>query len=181
MPALVPYWEGAILHFPLNQYNLNGAYLIAFPAPVDDFASLKEQLLEDALRYIRSTQTMTSAPKKVILTQSGHVQCSVQKLHSLSDEVELGGPGRTGSEGEAAEEICTLLQERLDNKRHKLRNTLLPKILLLYDEYHFADRAMFADCLPGLSELTGFHTVFVVHGEDSFVLHSKNEEWLHAT
>jgi len=24
MPALVSYWEGAILHFPLNQYTLGG-------------------------------------------------------------------------------------------------------------------------------------------------------------
>jgi len=181
MPALVPYWEGAILHFPLNQYNLNGAYLIAFPAPVDDFASLKEQLLEDALRYIRSTQTMTSAPKKVILTQSGHVQCSVQKLHSSPNQVGLGGPGNAKWKDEAAEEICTLLQERLHNKRHKLRNVSLPKILLLYNEYHFANLAMFADCLPGLSELTGFHTVFVVHGGGGFVLYSKDEKWLHSS
>lgn len=162
---------------------LSGAYVVGFLRPIDDFRSVREQLREDLLCYIRDTQAASSAPEQVILRRPGLMRCSIWKNDRLSDRVMVGGPTRGKWKGEAAVEICALLEERLNNKCYKLRNIPDPKILLLYDAYKFAAPVMFIDCLSNMSATICFHTVFVAQSDrrDDFVLYSEDENWRHSS
>jgi hypothetical protein len=92
----------------------------------------------------------------------------------------LGGPIWGKWDGEATADLCDLLQKGLSKKEHRLReeNIAVPKILLFLDEYGYSDSNMYGRCLPQISELDFFHTVFVVQGNHrGFVFHSEDSDW----
>lgn len=157
---------------------LHGRYLVDFSRPIDDLRDVRDQIQSDLLDYIEATQDSSSAPERTVF-QQGSQWCRIRKLQDRPDEVEQGGPSFSKWEGEAAEEICRLLEERLIAKNHTLRNIRCPKILLLYDSYRFASPGMYRGCISQLSLLTSFHTVFVVQvNREGFVLHPENHSSL---
>ena len=157
---------------------LHGAYAVGFLGPIEYFSMVKDQIRAALLNYIETTQGLESAPERVVFGYGGQ-RCSIQKIHNAGTKIVKAGPTNFKWEGEAAIQICSLLEERLADKCRKLRNISAPKILLLYDSYHFADKQMFKDCVTKLSDLASFHTVFVVRGStNSFILHTLNSDWL---
>jgi hypothetical protein len=158
------------------QHWLTGSYIVAFLQPIVDFRSVRNQIEQELLTYIRNTQHLDRAPEYLALDR-GPQSVRIQKIHNQQDQIHKVGPSRGKSEGEAGLQICTLLGERLHDKDHKLRNIFLPKILLLYDSYRFATPAQCRDCVPNLSDRAGFHTIFIVRGTDDFILHTMNPQW----
>jgi len=158
---------------------LNGAYVVSFSRPLADFGKIREQLFDDLLAYVKTTQNLSTAPEQVIFKQ-GIQKCTVQKLHNQKSYIGKAGPSSGGKwEGEIAEEICALLEERVNDKHHKLRKISDPKILLLYDAYHFASLAMYESCQSRLTHLRSFHMIFVAgSNEPGWILHSENLDWL---
>lgn len=162
---------------------LHGDYLVSFPTPIDDFAFVRDAIQEGLLEYIRSTSSLERAPLKVVfkrtVPQQRPQQCGIQKVSNKLDRVIPGGPVWMKWEGDAAADICGLLNESINTKKEKLRDISAPKILLLFDEYRFADSKMYESCIPQLSSLSSFHIVFVVQGNKrGFVLYSRNCSWL---
>jgi len=157
---------------------LNGAYLVVFSRPIANFRQVREQLFTDLLKYVQTTQNVTAAPESTIL-KHGRQKCTIRKLHNNKNYIAKAGPSGGKWEGEAAREICLLLENRISDKYHKLRNISKPKILLLYDSYHFANSEMFADCLLAVKHLEFFHTVFIVSSsKPGWILHSTEQDWL---
>lgn len=156
---------------------LHGAYLISFPKPVADFAGLKRALQGKLLTYIRSTQWLSEAPDKVIY-ESGRQRCTIRKTHDRESKVIMGGPWISKWEGEAVSDAGRLLESTLAEKEHKLRNIASPKVLLLHNQYQFADAEMYKSCIPSATSLSSFHTVFLVesNGRGS-VLYSQDPKW----
>jgi hypothetical protein len=162
---------------------LQGNYLVSFSTPIDNFADVRDGIRDKLLEYIQSTSGIETSPLEIvferIIPQQRPQQCGIQKLGSKPNRVIGGGPVWVKWEGEAAEDICDLLNESLNTKADKLKGVGEPKILVLLDEYRFADRQMYEDCVHRLSSLAHFHTVFVVQGKnDRFPLHSRNRDWL---
>jgi len=162
---------------------LQGDYLVSFPTPIDDFASVRDEIQAKLLEYIHSTKALEKASLEMVfekvISQQRPQQCGIQKVGSHLDRVVAGGPVWFKWEGDAARDICDLLIESLLTKVNKLRNINEPKILLLLDEYSFADRYMYENCLSHLSSLVDFHTIFVVYSsKGGFTLHSENRNWL---
>lgn len=157
---------------------LRGAYLVSFLSPIENLREIKDTLQSDLLDYIRTTKNLTNTCQKLVLDR-GRQRCAIEKIHDRADSVYLGGPAGTKWDGEIAEEICQLLEERIKNKSHKLRGLSQSMILLLYDSYRFADRQMYRNCLSQIGSVTDFHSIFVVAGnEESFMLYSENRDWL---
>jgi len=158
--------------------HLNGAYIVGFSRPIANFRKIREQLLSDLLAYVQATQNVGNAPEKVVFKQ-GVQKCTIQKLHDQKSYVGRSGPRGGKWDGEVAAEICALLEERVNDKHRKLRNISEPKILLLYDAYHFADPHVFQLCLNTLGHLRSFHTLFVVESnKPGWILHSEAPNWL---
>jgi hypothetical protein len=153
---------------------LHGTYIVTFSKPIDNFRSVRIPLQTTLLQYIENTQESTDALEQTAF-RSGRQTCSIKKLHSQANQIRMHGPTISKWEGEAAEGICALLEDRIEDKRQKLQNISQPKILLLYDLYHFADPIMFSNCVSGFSALTHFDTIFVVQSNaDGFILYSQN-------
>jgi hypothetical protein len=163
--------------------NLQGNYLVSFPTPIDDFSIVHDGIKTKLLEYIRKTSAFETAPLEIVferlVSQKRPQQCGIQKLGSKRDRVTAAGPVWIKWEGDAANDICDLVNESLVIKKDKLKNIPGPQILLLLDEYRFANRQMYENCAPHLSPPINFHTVFVVRSnEEGFVLHSQSHNWL---
>jgi len=162
---------------------LQGCYLVSFSRPIDDFAAIRDELQTNLLEYIRRTHSLEQAPCRIVfekaVSQQRPQQCSIQKVHSNADQIVMGGPTRAKWEGDIAQDVYDLLSESLDSKVGKLQDIAGPKILLLRDEYLFADREMYEQCVSSLRSIGHFHTVFVVQGSDGgFLLYSRNHDLL---
>lgn len=156
---------------------LKGAYVVTFSRPIANFNEVRKQLFDDLLSYVKATQHVSTAPEKIVFKQ-GIQKCAIRKFQSQKSYIGKMGPSGGKWEGEAAEEICTLLEDRINDKHHKLRNITYPKILLLYDAYRFAGPEMFKSCLSKFVHLNSFYTVFIVpSNEDGWILHSENSNW----
>lgn len=157
--------------------TLNGTYAVIFLEPITNFAQFRASMREGLLNYVRSTQTDDSAPPKVIFQRQGQ-ECTVQKFHNLASNIGIAGPMKLGWEVQIQQEACRLLQNVVTSKAHKLSQVMFPKILLLLNEYHFINSAYYKECVPTLTSLDDFHTIFVVEDEDTgYVLHTSGSDW----
>lgn len=184
-----------IIHRFLNQFvakvgkiakkkgYLQGDYLVTFPTPIDNFSDVQDRILDKLLEYIQRTSGMEMAPQETIfknvIPKQMPQQCLIEKLRGKPNRVIGGGPILTKFEGEAAEDICDLLNESLNIKADKLKDIVEPTILVLLDEYRFGDQQMYKNCIPHLLSLDYFHTVFIVQDHNcGFPIHSQNHDWL---
>jgi hypothetical protein len=157
---------------------LRGAYLVKFSKPMENFADVKSQIQADLLDYISETQTASKAPSRRIY-KVGRQECEIAKSHQRQDKVVMGGPIIGQHEGEILDKVKQLLDDRLTEKTHRLRNIRNSKILLLHDKYPFADRGTYQFCISKEGLLINFHTVFVVgENNEGEILYSKESTWM---
>ena len=160
-----------------SEGTLSGTYAVSFLWPITDFAQLRASIREGLLNHVRCTQADDSAPPAVIFEQQGQ-RCTIQKFHNLSSKIGIAGPMTVGWEVEIQQEACRLLQGVIANKAHKLSQVMFPRILLLLNEYHLVDRAYYKECIPTLTSLGDFHTVFIVEDKDrGYVLYTSGSDW----
>lgn len=151
---------------------LNGFYLIKFRERIAQFSRIRRKIIEEMTEYVRKTQNDASAPEHLIERDCVLI-CSITKLH---DGKNLIDHMRTVA-GWIGEFACDYLQFAISEKKRKLQNIHLPKILLLLGHYEFADRAEYELCIPTLKFLDEFHTVFMIgkfNGEsEGYILHTQ--------
>jgi hypothetical protein len=161
---------------------LHGDYLVSFSTPIDNFKAVRDEVQEGLLDYIQDTGGLERVPLKIvferILPLQRPYQCGIQKVGNELDRIRSGTPFWMKWEGDARVDLCSLLDKSLNAKVYKLRKIAVPKILLLLDEYIFADPEMYEKCIPLISSLSFFHTVFVAQGNKrGFVLYSQHSDW----
>ena len=162
----------------INENYLHGAYVVRFSKPIINFKHIKEQLYQDLLIYVQSTQSKPNEPEHTVF-EDGRQKCTIEKLDNQPNYIGKMGPTGGKWEGEIVAEICDLLTERINVKKDKLKNVVFPTILLLHDLYHFAKPQMYKTCLSTFTYLLSFHTIFVTQSnETGFILFSANQEWL---
>ncbi len=156
---------------------LQGSYTVVFSKPITGFANVKDMIQSDLLSYISATQAVSKAPPRVVY-ERGRQKCLIRKEHDEENKVVMGGPYIGRRENEASMEVKHLLDNRLDEKQHRLRNIAYPKILLLHDKYYFAELEVYRACISTVSSLRSFHTVFIVESNgEGQVLYSQDPTW----
>jgi hypothetical protein len=164
---------------------LQGKHLVFFPTPIDNFGDVQDSIQKRLLEYIRRNAGLNAAPREIVferrIPQQRPQRCEIQKLNDQRNQVLMGGPVWSKWEGEMVQDMCQLLNDRLDIKASKLKGITEPWLLLLLDRYVFADPGVYEECVSGLAAASSFHTVFIVqNNERAFILHSQNANWLRA-
>lgn len=166
-----------------NEGALSGFYSVFFSSPITNFAKVRASIKEGLLNYVRRTQADDSAPLEIIFDQPGkkglRQECTIEKFKNSPSKIYLSGP-MTGFkwEGEIQQEVRRLLQAVVTKKAHKLSQVEFPKILLLLNAYPFVDSACYKQCVPTLTSLADFHTVFIVEDENrGYVLYTSGSDW----
>jgi hypothetical protein len=169
-----------------NEGALSGFYSVIFSKPITNFAKVRASIKERLLNYVRRTQFDDSAPLEIIFDQPGekglHQECTIEKSKISPSKICLSGPMIGFKwEGEIQQEVRCLLQAMVIRKAHKLSQVEFPKILLLLNAYPFVDSACYKQCVPTLTSLGDFHTIFVVEDvEDEnrgYVLYTSGSDW----
>jgi len=157
---------------------LRGTYVVIFSKPILNFAEAKYRIQAELLSFISETQQTGKVPAKVVY-KNGRQGCSIEKLDSQQDKVVMGGPVLSKWQDEVLVTAKDLLYNRLEEKKHRLRNIGNPKILLLHDKYPFADREIYKTCISELHSLQFFHTIFVVGSDhEGEILYSQEPSWM---
>lgn len=160
-----------------SEGTLSGTYAVSFLWPITNFGQFRASIGEGLLNYVRRTQADDCAPPAAIFEQQGQ-RCTIQKFHNLSSKIGITGPMTVGWDVEIQQEACRLLQGIVTNKAHKLSRVMFPRILLLLNEYRFVDSAYYKECVPILTSLGDFHTVFIVEDEGrGYVLYTSDSDW----
>ncbi len=159
---------------------LRGTYGILFNGPFDRLGRISSLIESQALNYIRDTQNLSEAPSCTIFKQ-GDRTCSIQKIKSSPDKIGYGInalPDWGKWEGDILTEACHVLQKAISQKKEKLEHITLPKILLLLDQYSFAEPHIYKQCIEGLNLLECFHSIFIVKKEnEGYFLHTQDRSW----
>ena len=161
---------------------LRGEYLVSFSTPIGNLSLVWNEIQKELLEYIRNTGSLDEAPMKIVferhLPEQRPQQCGIRKVSSKKDRIFSGGPVWAKWEGESEISLCNLLIESMKTKDDKLKEITLPKILLLLDEFVFADVETYDKCVSRSLPLHPFYTVFVVQdNKRGFVLYSENSNW----
>jgi len=166
-----------------NEDALSGFYSVFISSPVTNFRKFRASIREKMLKYVRCTQFDDSAPLEIIFDQPGEKglrqECTIEKSKISPSKICLSGP-MTGFkwEGEIQQEVCCLLQAMVTRKAHNLSQVPFPKILLLLNAYPFVDSACYKQCVPTLTSLRDFHTIFIVEDENrGYVLYTSGSDW----
>ena len=168
----------------IKQGILNGTYDTSANGPFDAFGSLRKAIMDGALDYVRRTQNLPQADYEEIVSQ-GVRYFRIQKIKAEGARILPGllsyGPGRSlvawVESDDVRLEACRLLRKALLDKKEKLKNVPLPKILLLRNAYVFAGAHVYRQCIENLQDLLrSFHSVFTVESEGYF-LSTEEDAW----
>ncbi len=155
---------------------LNGAYIVRYK-PLRDFGKKKQAISTRIKDYLQRTKNVSLAPAEDIVGK-GQLRWYIWKAHSKKSYI-TRTTGDAKWEGEAANELCNLLNSALETKAKKLETISLPIILLLHDRFAWIDADKWRQYLTKLSYVDGFHTIFLVSEKSSnSILHSIESSWL---
>jgi hypothetical protein len=159
----------------LKEGFLEGAYVVDFLRPIENFGTVRRKLREEILHLIRSTRTAQSFPCR-ILTDG---RCWVSKGHLQRNAVYPVGPGDSGSEGEVTAVASGLLGQAIKSQLDKkwVVNTALPIIIVLIDYYHLAELYMYQQHVADLSMGDRLHSLFLIKGDMPVLLWAKAGSW----
>jgi hypothetical protein len=154
---------------------LAGAYRVGFEKGVPNLSKVQHDLGHAIKRYIANTHSDTAADDDVILV-NGEVVCVIGKLHNQASYIGMTKAGG-GWEAKAGAELCRTLRREVDDKSGKMQHILLPRILVLFDQFLLASPYIWLDCLRKYAPSTNFHTIFVVAQQSDYVLLSAEQSW----
>ncbi len=143
---------------------LKGLYVIDFLTAIPQLGDARSALETKILEYIRCTCDEKSPPNEE-LRVGGSLVGWISKSAAQEDMLTSAGPDSRGGWGDDVKgQICSLLAERIQNKRQKLMNANSPPpwVLLLDDQYYLADDRHFLKCLEWIGDAGDFHTILVI-------------------
>jgi hypothetical protein len=106
-------------------------------------------------------------------TNSGHRTGGAGRLQQLARTLHLEKPvARLRKYKAKVQEALVMLNEQLGEKRDKLRDISLPKIVLVYDAYRSLEQDAVEGCLNRVSSLSSFQMVFITNWDrESYVVY----------
>lgn len=158
-----------------NRGILRGTYNLSAKA-VENFGSIQDAVIEQALRYIEQTHDLRAAPAERIRTIRGK-SWYIRKLEYPRDWVACTTSTSTNVDENSPVSVASLLRKPVEGKVKRLAAIRLPNILLLLDAFGLPSwktwRAA-SQCL----DTSSFHTVARVTGDRRVqILTSREERW----
>jgi hypothetical protein len=159
-----------------EQEILRGAYVM-WLEPLHDFAEIAPTARLAFLDYVSRTRSLPRAPKKVVLKRPG-LHWSIEKVHDQKDYLlAMRSEGSGGLLSEIVKDLPGLVAATAEVKKVKLAAIDMPHILLLVDDYHYADAGAWRNAAAG-SFRGNFHTIARVFQEyECQILCSQNRAW----
>ncbi|MES1244561.1 MAG: hypothetical protein ABUT39_23345 [Acidobacteriota bacterium] len=159
-----------------EQGILRGAYVV-WLEPVSDFAEIEPQARLAFLDYVSRTRNLRKAPREVILKRRS-LHWSIEKIHDQKDYLlAMRSEGTGGRLSEVVKDLPNLVATAAEAKKAKLAALAMPHILLLVDDYHYADSDMWQNAAAN-SLCASFHTIARVFQEyECQILYSENRAW----
>jgi predicted nucleic acid-binding Zn ribbon protein len=146
---------------------LSGTYLVGFRSPLAK-GQQRGKLHDLIIDYVRRTASVPTADQDYIRI-GNQVICDIQKLNGRGAQICQidGGLDIGGFESDIRRELAELLGRSLTAKAKILPKVNCKTILVLYDLYRFASKAMFSECVRACPEQGEFHTIYVVQDKDA--------------
>jgi len=158
----------------------------------------RKDLLDKAIAYICDTNSQSCAIRQKIYEKAGRY-IAIEKLSDTNASVGLVGLFGTKWEKEAKEELFSLIQKSVAQKRAQLEKKIVSDldnqlILLLYDAYGFCGKQATREACQRVKGKEKFHSIFWAAsfsnkpntlypespGRNGFFLFSKNSDWMKA-
>lgn len=159
-----------------EQGILRGAYVL-WLEPTDDFKEVAPKARLAFLDYVSRTKDLASAPGETVLKKRG-LHWSITKFHDNKTYLlATRSEGTGGLLSEVVKDFPGLLSIALETKAAKLAALSMPRILLLVDDYHYADEQLWCHEVLVPFHQT-FHTIARVFQEyECQILWSTKSSW----
>ena len=170
------------------------AFIVSrFPCIPKPTSNNGRQLLDAAVAYVDVTRQQ-AVSLEVQLAQDGSGKISIKKMSASDSSVGILWSAPAMWEGDIRNQLATLIQRAVDDKRRKLQDAGIGfqrALLLLYDAFGYAEPQ---DAVAAMQQVNGydwFHSIFWAAsffdrknttypeepGRDGFFLFSNNPSW----
>ena len=156
---------------------LNGLYSLHL-SPVADFKAVETGLRRGILAYLSETALISAAPRRDLWRSRGGRSWWIAKYESRRPRLSASysvGAARWQDELQAI--LTRLLRTAVETKILKTRRLTAPVVLVLVDEYGFAEPEDWAASFSEMG-LVPFHTVIRAYGDhECEALYSRRADW----
>lgn len=156
--------------------SLHGLYAVTL-SPMRNYASLRSDLFDCLLEYVRKTACLPSAREETIF-KDGHRRVTIEKLQNKPDFIgEIIDPDAKW-ESNAKKELHHMLEAVLAKKRHLMRHVEEPIILLLLDGYRYCRESAWREVISKLNGCQWFHTICrILPPDGSNIICTQESSW----
>ncbi len=156
---------------------LNGVYIFSL-SPIPNFRKQKQRIFKEAISYIDRTRNLESA-NKFFLGDVGYHSLSIGKIKSDRDFVDKIISLGAKFEGQAQNELQSLLCVTLERKAKLLREIGEPIILLILDAFAFTNLTDWGETISKISIPSELFSVFqTFSGKQAHLLFTRNSWWI---
>lgn len=169
MPAVMQYLVDLVTDAEIRVRNANllrGTFVVHCPRPIERMGARREELIAGIWSAVGFLWSRPVGSSEVFYRQHGR-DYEVTKVGNEGASLYLGGLTDSTWRGEATSELTTLIEERLAAKRSALRDIPRPWVLLLDEQYPYADAAMYQEIETPPPTVHEFAAVFVVRSQTS--------------
>lgn len=156
--------------------TLTGCYIVDLHEPM---ANNRERAKAKSLilKHVAATRALVSTEYHAIRVGQ-RVVCRIRKEHDQINALcPLGGGTNTGGYvDDVIAELTNILRDRIGSKKMKLSELEHPAILVLHDQYSFAEPELFTECVRSVSEHSFFDSIYVVVSRGNGFMLTKTEQ-----
>lgn len=149
--------------------GFDGEYAVVIPRPIPDLRYREPEivsLIGVAIAALRDAPQDTKVP----IVRIGSRQCWLLKLGRDGHRLILHGPADSQWGEESRVEILSLIDHHIEIKAQKLRNVVVPRLLVLDDKHLYSDNEHFSNVSNKTPACETFHTVYVARGDRDDVI-----------
>ena len=152
---------------------LNGRYTVYVPRPIPDLRHEGPLLRQRILEFVAATRASPAGVWEEFYKVARR-GCVIEKFDEHGSALVGGGPSVSRWATDAERELAQLVAERIAAKAADLQRIRMPKILVLDEQYPFAEAWMYSRVAQPICAADSFHTIYVSRrGVDGVLLTSR--------
>jgi hypothetical protein len=152
---------------------LDGNYTVYMPRAIPNLRRVAPLLKARMLKFVATTGASPAGVQEEFYRVAGR-RCVIEKVAEHGSGLFGGGPSDSLWATDAERELGELVAERIAAKAADLQRIVIPKVLLLDEQYPFAEAKMYRSLARPISGTDDFHTIYVHRrGLDGILLTSR--------
>jgi hypothetical protein len=152
---------------------LDGHYTVYMPRAIPNLRRVAPLLKARMLKFVATTGDAAAGVQEEFYKVAGR-RCVIEKVAEYGSALLAGGPSESRWATDAEYELGELVAERIAAKAADLKRITIPKILVLDEQYPFAEASMYSSLARPISGTDDFHTIYVHRrGLDGVLLTSR--------